>query len=76
MAGQKKQKSDGSAAEKATQSLCFNCGLPGHNVQCCPQPRDNNAINKRRKQWESERGGRPSWMDEPRYFVAPSEWPM
>ena len=63
----------GAQLKRPTQSLCFNCGLPGHNLQCCPQPRDNNAINKRRKEWESERGGRPSWMNEPRYFVFPSE---
>lgn len=38
-----------SAAKKPAGNACFNCGESGHNVQCCPQPRDNDAINKRRK---------------------------
>jgi hypothetical protein len=35
--------------KKPAGNACFNCGESGHNVQCCPKPRDNDAINKRRK---------------------------
>lgn len=54
-------------------NACFNCGECGHNVASCPKPRDHDAIILRRKQWESQRRARPSWMDEPRYFVSPSQ---
>jgi hypothetical protein len=34
---------------KPLGNLCFNCGERGHNAMSCPQPRDQDAITRRRK---------------------------
>lgn len=41
--------SQASHQKKPSGNACFNCGEPGHNVSSCPYPRDNDAINRRRK---------------------------
>ncbi|XP_075882021.1 zinc finger CCHC domain-containing protein 8 [Nelusetta ayraudi] len=37
--------------DKRPKSLCFNCGLSGHQLRDCPKPKDMAAINERRKEF-------------------------
>ncbi|XP_068422960.1 zinc finger CCHC domain-containing protein 8 [Clinocottus analis] len=33
------------------KSMCFNCGLSGHQLRDCPKPKDMAVINERRKEF-------------------------
>uniref|UniRef100_A0A8C4EHR3 Zinc finger CCHC domain-containing protein 8 n=1 Tax=Dicentrarchus labrax TaxID=13489 RepID=A0A8C4EHR3_DICLA len=37
--------------DKRPKSMCFNCGLSGHQLRDCPKPKDMAAINERRKEF-------------------------
>ncbi|XP_070293114.1 zinc finger CCHC domain-containing protein 8 [Salvelinus sp. IW2-2015] len=37
--------------EKRAKPCCFNCGLDGHQLRDCPQPKDMARINKKRKEF-------------------------
>uniref|UniRef100_H3C108 Zinc finger CCHC domain-containing protein 8 n=1 Tax=Tetraodon nigroviridis TaxID=99883 RepID=H3C108_TETNG len=37
--------------DKRLKSVCFNCGLSGHQLRDCPKPKDMAAINERRKEF-------------------------
>ncbi|XP_068617182.1 zinc finger CCHC domain-containing protein 8 [Brachionichthys hirsutus] len=37
--------------DRRSKSLCFNCGLSGHQLRDCPKPKDMAAINERRKEF-------------------------
>ncbi|KAG7276728.1 hypothetical protein CRUP_006907 [Coryphaenoides rupestris] len=37
--------------ERRPKSMCFNCGSPGHQIRDCPKPKDQAAINERRKEF-------------------------
>ena len=59
--------------QRSAGNQCFNCGSTAHGVADCPEPRNQAAMDARRREWQRERGGRPSWSGEPRYFVAPEK---
>ena len=64
------------AAGKArgpSAAACFNCGSTAHSQRDCPNPRDDKAVEERRKAWQRERGPRPSWASEPRYWDKSSD---
>ncbi|KAK0138143.1 Zinc finger CCHC domain-containing protein 8 [Merluccius polli] len=44
--------------ERRPKSMCFNCGSSGHQIRDCPKPKDQAAINERRK--EFSQGQSPS----------------
>ncbi|XP_034396525.1 zinc finger CCHC domain-containing protein 8 isoform X1 [Cyclopterus lumpus] len=37
--------------DKRSKSMCFNCGLSGHQLRDCPKPKDMAVINERRKEF-------------------------
>ncbi|XP_054466807.1 zinc finger CCHC domain-containing protein 8 [Anoplopoma fimbria] len=37
--------------DKRPKSMCFNCGVSGHQLRDCPKPKDMAAINERRKEF-------------------------
>ncbi|KAK9522814.1 hypothetical protein VZT92_019257 [Zoarces viviparus] len=37
--------------DKRPRSMCFNCGLSGHQLRDCPKPKDMAVINERRKEF-------------------------
>ncbi|KAL6114133.1 zcchc8 [Pungitius sinensis] len=37
--------------DKRPKSMCFNCGLSGHQLRDCPKPKDMAVINERRKEF-------------------------
>ncbi|XP_041756993.2 zinc finger CCHC domain-containing protein 8 [Coregonus clupeaformis] len=37
--------------EKRPKPCCFNCGLDGHQLRDCPQPKDMARINEKRKEF-------------------------
>ncbi|KAM8886334.1 zinc finger CCHC domain-containing protein 8 [Spinachia spinachia] len=37
--------------DKRPKSMCFNCGLSGHQLKDCPKPKDMAVINERRKEF-------------------------
>ena len=49
--------------KKPLGNLCFNCGERGHNAMSCPQPRDQDAITRRRKVSECGPAGRVNPRD-------------
>ena len=51
-----------------SSSACFNCGGTDHSQRDCPKPRDAAGAEERRRTWQKERGNRPSWTNEPRYW--------
>uniref|UniRef100_A0A3P8YIX6 Zinc finger CCHC domain-containing protein 8 n=1 Tax=Esox lucius TaxID=8010 RepID=A0A3P8YIX6_ESOLU len=43
--------------EKRAKPCCFNCGLDGHQLRDCPQPKDNARINEKRKEFSQGNQG-------------------
>ncbi|XP_037338038.2 zinc finger CCHC domain-containing protein 8 [Pungitius pungitius] len=37
--------------DRRPKSMCFNCGLSGHQLRDCPKPKDMAVINERRKEF-------------------------
>ncbi|CAL8249864.1 unnamed protein product [Boreogadus saida] len=37
--------------DRRPKSMCFNCGSPAHQIRDCPKPKDQAAINERRKEF-------------------------
>ncbi|XP_021461734.2 zinc finger CCHC domain-containing protein 8 [Oncorhynchus mykiss] len=43
--------------EKRPKPCCFNCGLDGHQLRDCPQPKDMARINEKRKEFSQGNQG-------------------
>ncbi|KAK6306375.1 hypothetical protein J4Q44_G00233000 [Coregonus suidteri] len=43
--------------EKRAKPCCFNCGLDGHQLRDCPQPKDMARINEKRKEFSQGNQG-------------------
>ncbi|XP_020327834.1 zinc finger CCHC domain-containing protein 8 [Oncorhynchus kisutch] len=43
--------------EKRPKPCCFNCGLDGHQLRDCPQPKDMARINEKRKEFSQGNHG-------------------
>ncbi|TNN54569.1 Zinc finger CCHC domain-containing protein 8 [Liparis tanakae] len=45
--------------DKRSKSMCFNCGLSGHQLRDCPKPKDMAVINERRKEFNQNNNSQP-----------------